>query len=301
LLASVEIGHIKSFSEPQKLDFARPDGTRGSGYNVIVGANNSGKSTIATLVRQLFSYEDTITIGKEARYDPVRPILNLIWDSAGHLVPLGVNQTAQGALYRKEGDPGQFRTRFRFVPSRRPFTSTYNAGGMSPTDYEVNELQNRQGNPGYFDGQLATAIAKYFIDPDNKAAFLETLRRTDARSADFTTDNLGGINVMLYEGPSKRAHVLSDTGDGITNLIRIIFVLVTSAPGDCIVVDEPELSLHPQVQRNLYLLLLDYSKDRQITVVTHSPHFVGWKEISEKSKLHRVFVDNRQVDSCVTR
>jgi len=57
-----------------------------------------------------------------------------------------------------------------------------------------------------------------------------------------------------------------------------------------LVIDEPELSLHPQLQRNLYQLLLSYSADRQIVVVTHSPHYVGWKELSGSSRLFRVFI-----------
>jgi predicted ATP-dependent endonuclease of OLD family len=138
---------------------------------------------------------------------------------------------------------------------------------------------------------LATAIAKYFFEPERKASFIENLKLVDPLSTEFSTDNLGGRNVMLYQGPSKRPHVLSDTGDGITNLIRIIYALVTSAKGDCLIIDEPELSLHPQLQRNLYRLLLNYSRDRQVMVVTHSPHFVGWKEISSCSTLFRIYID----------
>ncbi|ANW00116.1 hypothetical protein LMTR13_07865 [Bradyrhizobium icense] len=150
---------------------------------------------------------------------------------------------------------------------------------------------NRMSNQSYFDSQLATSIAHYFVDPQNKAKFIEKLREVDPLSTEFSTDNLGGRNVMLYRGPSKRPHVLSDTGDGITNLIRIIFALVTSNPGDCLIIDEPELSLHPQLQRNLYRMLMSYSHDRQIVVVTHSPHFVNWKEISANSRLFRVYLN----------
>ncbi len=37
---------IRSFGSEQNIEFAIPNGKPGSGLNIIVGANNSGKSTI---------------------------------------------------------------------------------------------------------------------------------------------------------------------------------------------------------------------------------------------------------------
>lgn len=273
----------------------------GSGYNVLVGANNSGKSTIVSLVRQLLAPDDTLTIGREMRREPEKPVIEAAWiHPNGDIAEIGIDTGVQGGIFRKTGNHNGLHGSFRFVPSRRPFASDYHVGGMKPSDYEYGELLGRLGNQAFFDGQLATAIAKVFLDASEKDLFVAELMEVDPSSVDFTTDNVGGRNVMLYEGPSKRPHTLSDTGDGVTNLIRIIYVLATSQPGDCIVIDEPELSLHPQLQRNLYRHLLSYSDTRQVVVVTHSPHFVGWAEISGASKLFRVFIDiigNSQVVS----
>ncbi|MGX1164501.1 putative ATP-dependent endonuclease of OLD family [Bradyrhizobium sp. USDA 372] len=202
-----------------------------------------------------------------------------------------IDRNADGALFRKMGNYQGLHNSLRFVPSRRPFAPDYQINGIMPSQYEYGDLLNRRGNQSYFDTQLASAIARHFNDPSDKELFLAELQEVDPSSANFMTDNVGGRNVMLYEGPSKTPHVLSDTGDGITNLLRIIFALSTSRAGDCLIVDEPELSLHPQLQRNLYQVLLSYSDDRQIVVVTHSPHFVGWKEISSVSRLCRVYVN----------
>jgi predicted ATP-dependent endonuclease of OLD family len=287
LIRSIRIGHIKSFSASQDLNLTLANGEYGSGYNVIVGANNSGKSTIVTLVRHLFSRDETVTLGKEARHEPEKPEIEVVWcEPQNESFSLGIETGVVGAIFRKTANPSQLNSQLRFVPSRRPFAPEYTIGGMDARDYEHAELVNRQGNQSYFDSQLATSIARYFVEPQNKALFIAKLREVDPLSTEFSTDNLGGRNVMLYEGPSKRSHVLSDTGDGVTNLIRIIYALVTSRAGDCLIIDEPELSLHPQLQRNLHQLLLSYSHDRQVVVVTHSPHFVGWKEISTNSKCY---------------
>jgi predicted ATP-dependent endonuclease of OLD family len=300
LIRSIRIGDTKSFSTPQTLSLSQADGQYGSGYNAIVGANNSGKSTIITFVRYLLSTGDTVTIDRDSRREPAKPVIEVTWDRLDNEVStIGIDNDVAGALFRKTGNRNGLSGQFRFVPSRRPFASEYNTtSGMGPYEYEHNELVNRQANQAYFDAILATAIAKYFIEPQNKALFIATLKEVDPLSTEFSADNLGGRNVMFYEGPSKKSHVLSDTGDGITNLIRIIYALVTSNPGDCLIIDEPELSLHPQLQRNLYRLLLRYSRDRQLIVVTHSPHFVGWKEISANSRLSRVYI-NKDGDSII--
>ena len=242
MLHSIRIGCIKSFAAPQTLTLCQANGNKGSGYNVIVGANNSGKSTIVTLVRHLLSREGTLTIGRESRRDPERPLVEIEWlGPNSDLTAIGIDTNVAGAIFPKTGSFHGLANRLRFVPSRRPFGSEYSTSGMEPSDYEHSELMGRLGAQAHFDSQLATAIAKYFVDPINKALFIATLNDIDPRSVDFATDNVGGRNVMLYEGPSKRPHVLSDTGDGITNLIRIVFTLVTSAPGDCLIIDETRI------------------------------------------------------------
>ncbi|MCK1284681.1 AAA family ATPase [Bradyrhizobium sp. 44] len=292
MLSSITVGHIKSFYDPQTLTLSEANGAKGSGYNVIVGANNSGKSNFISLVAQLLAPEQSLTIGREGRHASEKPVIKVGWSHTnGEIADVSIDPNADGAIFKKVGSYQGLHQSLRFVPSRRPFAPDYQIGGIMPSDYEHGDLISRRGNLGYFDTQLASAIARHFNDPSDKALFLAELQEIDPSSANFMTDNVGGRNVMLYEGPSRRPHVLSDTGDGITNLLRIVFALATSRQGDCLIIDEPELSLHPQIQRNLYQHLLSYSEDRQIIVVTHSPHFVGWKEISTSSRLCRVYVN----------
>jgi predicted ATP-dependent endonuclease of OLD family len=290
VIRSISVGYLKSFSSPQTMLLAQANGDVGSGYNVVVGENNSGKSTIITSARYLLSREQSVTIGQESRHEPEKPEIEIVWEDHEGTETLNIDPNVDGAIFQKTGNRDRVNNKFRFVPSRRPFASEYSTQGLAPRDYEENEFLNRLSNQSYFDGQLATSIAAFFATPENKGLFLEKLKAVDPHTMEFSTDNVAGKNVLLYKGPSKRTHVLSDTGDGITNLIRIIYALVTSQPGDCLVIDEPELSLHPQLQRNLYQLLLDYSRQRQVIVVTHSPHYVGWKEISTSSKLFRVYI-----------
>src|SRR5262249_56706743 len=45
-IASIEITGLRSFATTRRLELAVPDGRPGSGLTVLVGPNNSGKSTI---------------------------------------------------------------------------------------------------------------------------------------------------------------------------------------------------------------------------------------------------------------
>lgn len=45
--------------------------------------------------------------------------------------------------------------------------------------------------------------------------------------------------------------------------------------GAVLLIEEPEISLHPQGQRALYSTLMSISADNQVVYATHSPHFVG--------------------------
>lgn len=77
-------------------------------------------------------------------------------------------------------------------------------------------------------------------------------------------------------------------GEGLVSLLIIIDALYDSNPGSIIVIDEPELSLHPSLQRRLFSLLRDYAMNRQIVIATHSPYFADFGALLEGARLSRV-------------
>ena len=66
--------------------------------------------------------------------------------------------------------------------------------------------------------------------------------------------------------------------------------LLAMRTGHVLLVDEPELSLHPQSQRRLHKFLSIRAADRQVIVSTHSVHFVDWDNIATGAKIYRANV-----------
>ena len=91
-------------------------------------------------------------------------------------------------------------------------------------------------------------------------------------------------------------HNSDGMGEGLVSLFFIIDALYDSKEGDIIVVDEPELSLHPHFQKGLRNLFCDFARNRQVIFATHSPYFIDWHAISSGASIVRVRQkDNRSV------
>jgi predicted ATP-dependent endonuclease of OLD family len=88
----------------------------------------------------------------------------------------------------------------------------------------------------------------------------------------------------------KNIHNSDGLGDGIISLI-VLLCLLNIKDNGIVLVDEPELYLHPAAQKKLFDLLIEESKSRQIIISTHSPYFVDFSLIKQGAKIIRVFKD----------
>lgn len=72
---------------------------------------------------------------------------------------------------------------------------------------------------------------------------------------------------------------LDFAGAGIAEML-ILLTHIVASENKVILIDEPELHLHPHSQRLLYEVLKDSAKRNQLLVVTHSPLFVSMENVS---------------------
>lgn len=96
------------------------------------------------------------------------------------------------------------------------------------------------------------------------------------------TDNEKGINeselILIHVDGDANTRKLYDLGDGIQALIVLMYKIFMAEPKSFIFIDEPELNLHPGMQR-LFLEQISGNpdlkkKDLKYIISTHSNHFL---------------------------
>ncbi len=78
--------------------------------------------------------------------------------------------------------------------------------------------------------------------------------------------------VLLFNGFEDS---IENQGSGTRSLIGLAWDITTMEEGGIIIIDEPELGLHPSAKQELLRLLLKEAKNKQIFIATHDPTFVN--------------------------
>lgn len=76
----------------------------------------------------------------------------------------------------------------------------------------------------------------------------------------------------------------TELGEGLQNAMVLAILRTfesTQKKGAILLIEEPEMFLHPQMQRSLYKTLREIGKNNQVIYTTHSPHFVSVPEYNE--------------------
>ena len=278
-VTTLAIKGFRGFSEEETLRFAQPTGKAGSGITILVGPNNGGKSTIIESLQAWSARDDTtFSEGKRNRLAGDRVLIRMEIDGRQHelrtVVP-GGSQTIREPNNR----PGNCYV----LPSRRFFNPYFGSGRMDRQQY-----LGRRGVPDARSTPSDEFSLRLFAALENLTEFNQVLGRVVTPPPIWTIDQSDQGNYYLKMDSNGQYHNSDGLGEGIVSLLFIVDALYDSKKGDLIVIDEPELSLHPAYQRRLAVLLADYSKDRQIVFATHSPYFVNFEHVINGAEVARV-------------
>lgn len=294
-VASIAVQGFRGFREEAVLRLAQPMGEPGNGLTLVVGANNTGKSTIWESFDAV-SRKSAVSFSagrRNLRTDGgVRVQMTRIDGSVYTIASQNVDTSETRVSWLPEAAAAQ-PIEIVSVPSRRQFEPSFSKSSTSQRDWmatgqEFSRLR-QSGAMSQFTGRLFDL----HNNSEKKAAFddlmAEVLKDPISWTIDLGDGQHGQSYFLKVTTGNGVDHTSEGLGDGIISLLFILNALYDSEPGTLLVLDEPELSLHPQLVRSLSRVLARYAEDRQIVVFTHSPLLVSWDDIAAGAEIARVY------------
>ncbi|MEG0826526.1 MAG: AAA family ATPase, partial [Bacilli bacterium] len=293
----ISISGLRGFSTKTLIKFAVPDNeTLGSGLTVLVGPNNSGKSTVIEAVHLLNSHINVIPIS--SRNMKINGKVEIIIeDVIGNKFSLETTENKGAFIKRKFNNQiidYSFNNLNSFIlSSKRGFNSTFsNNIYQDRNNYKGNtqdsDYRNENNINSNFGGRLLTIC-------NNREKFDSCLKKVLFPVPIWTIEGSDNNSLYLEFSFNNIRHSSKGAGDGYINIFNIVDSLYDSSEDNVILIDEPEISLHPDLQKKLFKLLIEYSKDKQIIISTHSPYFVNWELFSMNSKIIRFKKDRDEI------
>lgn len=298
-IKKISIEGLRGFSKKTEIEFAMPDKENlGSGLTVLVGANNSGKSTVIEAIHLLSINKDTIPNTSRS----IKTNGNIVIeaeDAIGNVISLQSTNNKGAFVQRKFNNEVQEywnnQLNTFILTTKRGFSSTFNNNSYQNREsYTGNigndEYRNENNINNNFGGRLLNIYR-------NKEKFNNCLNKVISPLPEWTIESNNGGSLYLEFSFNEVKHSSNGAGDGYINIFNIVDSLYDSSENNVILIDEPEISLHPDLQRKLFKLLVEYSKDKQIIISTHSPYFVDWEILANRGKVIRFKKDRDTINT----
>jgi len=290
MIQSISCKGYRGFATKQSLKLAMPDGKPGSGLTVLVGPNGGGKSTLVECFNKISLANKNVSFSKGKRNLRAGDMVEIeLTTDEGH----GTLRTIKGGSETQWAGPTP--PPIYYLPSRRFFNPFFTMNRWTrqtyldnPSNFQTrtNPLEScsrrlidlNKGDSTQFDSILGRILGKplqWTIDQDDNGSYFVKITKQ------------GG----LY-------HNSDGLGEGIISLMFIVDALCGTNK-ELLVIDEPELSLHPQLQRRLLDEILQRTKDTQVVISTHSPNMLSLVSIVNGGMVARVFESDNGTSVCM--
>jgi predicted ATP-dependent endonuclease of OLD family len=282
MLKSVTIEGFKGFQISKTINFELPNGNLGSGLNIIVGSNNSGKTTIFDALKKFHSKPIFNDDEIQSNTDPKITITDEN-NQSYTLEPLPGSGLAQ---FTKQ----EYFTRdsLFFLSSIRDWSDQ-----GSPNTYQPYNLELDQKQDNAFIGVLQD-VEK---NPDLKTKFIDLIKKVVPHFQTYNVRYTNNQAYIRYTTGNQIDHKAGTLGQGVLGIFKLLApLLYLNDQFKTVLIDEPENSLHPQAQKNLLDIYAEFAKNYQIIIITHSPIFIDWNILKEGGKIIRI--DKRNDKDC---
>ena len=129
-------------------------------------------------------------------------------------------------------------------------------------DYVNKIIKSKDLKPSEAHQKIQKIIKQIFVDIDLEFSF----SRVDEK------------NNVLFKNKNNEEFYISELSTGEQTLLSKIFILyIQNIKNHIILIDEPEISLHTNIQNRVVKIYENFAKqnNNQIIIATHSPHILG--------------------------
>lgn len=220
------------------------------------------KAVIAGEIRVKTGTPDWIRYLAAAPFAAAHPFANLDYLPADRGIQRGEQAQVNPAMLSAAQTEGlRQQVLNSFVQQRQILTLTGIQPFLASLDY-LDMLSDREGRPRSGDFE---AIADPFFQATGKRIH----RPVIDPAAPFGA-------TLSVETPSGARHSIDQLSSGEQEVLALMFyVRRLSAHGGLLLVDEPELHLHPTLQQSLFAVMENIAERAQVWIVTHSPKLVS--------------------------
>lgn len=98
-------------------------------------------------------------------------------------------------------------------------------------------------------------------------------------------DGANAVSLRLRSDPRSDFHRPQNVGFGITQLFPIVVAVLAAKPGEILLIENPEVHLHPRAQQHIGMLLsMVAASGVQLIVETHSDHVLNGIRLAVKNR-----------------
>jgi hypothetical protein len=135
---------------------------------------------------------------------------------------------------------------------------------MPERAYRIDQLSTSGGSTEHVVGMLVN-------EPKAAQAVSRALRQLGiAKQVDVVQPAPGYAGVVLSDVDTSRRDNLADVGFGVSQVLPILVRLALAPEGSIVLIEQPELHLHPEVQGHLAEVMVDIALQRKICLFVES-------------------------------
>jgi len=144
---------------------------------------------------------------------------------------------------------------------------------------------------------------------EHVAGWLKDLDLISSFDVERISEDADIYRVLVRRSPDSTSVLLTDVGFGVSQILPVLVLLAYVPEGSTVLLEQPEIHLHPAVQAGLADVILEAAKVRSVQVVveSHSEHLLKRiqrrvaEEAVEAGKIALYFCDHDGASSTIER